>query len=99
MNLTVGDTIKVCPILKGTIDDTYELTNVVKMPSKRDAKLHFIQAESNSSSSNEDGEFVVARKKPTINLFCHTRWTIRAECVNGVLFVCYLYLKLVYTIV
>ena len=90
MNLAVGDTIKVCPVLKDTIDNTYELTKLVKMPSKRDAKSHFIQGENNSSSSNEDGEFVVARKKPTIKLFCHTRWTVRAECINGVLFVCLL---------
>ena len=90
MNLAVGDTIKVCPVLKDTIDNTYELTKLVKMPSKRDAKPHFIQGENNSSSSNEDGEFVVARKKPTIKLFCHTRWTVRAECINGVLFVCLL---------
>ena len=89
MNLAVGDTIKVCPVLKDTIDNTYELTKLVKMPSKRDAKLHFIQGENNSGSSNEDGEFVVARKKPTIKLFCHTRWTVRAECINGVLFVCF----------
>ena len=59
------------------------------MPSKRDAKLHSIQAE-NNSSSNENSEFGDGRKKRTIKLLCHTQWTVRAECINGVLFVCFL---------
>ena len=34
------------------------------MSPKRDAKLHSIQAENNSSASNEDGEFVDGLKTP-----------------------------------
>ena len=90
MNLAVGDTIKVCLVLNDTIDNTYELTKLVKMPPKRDATLHCIQAENNSSSNNKDGEFVDGRKKPTIKLFCHNQWAVCAECINGVLFVCLL---------
>ena len=90
MNLAVGDTIKVCLVLNDTIDNTYELTKLVKMPPKRDATLHSIQAENNSRSNNKDGEFVDRRKKPTIKLFCHTQWAVCAECINGVLFVCLL---------
>ena len=56
MNLAVGDTMKVCPVLKDTIDNTYELTKLVKMSPKRDAKLHSIQAKNKSSGSNEDCE-------------------------------------------
>ena len=85
INLVVGDTMKVCPVLKETIDNTYELTKLVKMFHKRDAKLHSIQAENNSSGSNEDGEFVDGLKNPTIKLFCHTRWTVRADCLSGVI--------------
>ena len=77
--------MKVCPVLKETIDNTYELTKLVKMFHKRDAKLHSIQAENNSSGSNEDGEFVDGLKNPTIKLFCHTRWTVRADCLSGVI--------------
>ena len=81
VNLAVGDTRKVCHFLKGTIDSTYELTKLVKMSPKRDAKLHPIQAENKSSGSNENGEFVDGLKNPTIKLFCHTR----ANGLNGVI--------------
>ena len=84
-NLAVGDTMKVCPVLKETIDNTYEMTKLVKMFQKRDAKLHSIQAENNSSGSNEDGEFVDGLKNPTIKLFCHTRWTVRTDYLSGVI--------------
>ena len=72
INLAVGDTMKVCPVLKDTIDNTYKLTKLVKMSPKRDAKLHFIQAENNSGDSNKDAEFVDGLKYPTIKSFCHT---------------------------
>ena len=85
INLAVGNTMKVCPVLKGAINNTYELTKLVKMSPKRDAKLHSIQVENNSSGSNEDGEFVDRLKNPTTKLFCHTRWTVRADCLNGVI--------------
>ena len=85
ISLAVGDKMKVCPVLEDTVDDTYELTKLVKISSKRDAKLHSIQAENNSSSSNKDGEVVDGLKILTIKLFCHTRWTVRANCLNGVI--------------
>ena len=84
INLAVGDTMKVCPVLKDTVDNTYELTKLVKMSPERDAKPHSIQVENNASGSNEDGEFVDGLKNPTIKLFCHTRWSVRADCLNGV---------------
>ena len=48
INLAVGDTMKVCPVLKDAIYNIYELTKLVKMSSKRDVKRHSIQAENNS---------------------------------------------------
>ena len=51
MDLAVGDTIKVCLVLNGTIDNTYELTKLVKIPPKRDATLHSIQGDNNSSNN------------------------------------------------
>ena len=72
INLAVGDTMKVCPVFKDTIDNTYQLTKRVKISPKRDAKLDSIQAENNSSGSLEDNEFVDGLKNPTIKLFCHT---------------------------
>ena len=40
INLAVGDTMKVCPVLKDAIDNIYELFKLVKMSYKRDAKRH-----------------------------------------------------------
>ena len=39
-------------------NNTYELTKLVKMSLKRDAKFHSMQAENNSSGSKQDSEFV-----------------------------------------
>ena len=64
--------MKVCQIIEDTIDNTYELTQLVKMSPKRDAKLHFIQVKNNCSRSNEDAEFFHGLKPPPIKLFCHT---------------------------
>ena len=58
INLAVGDMMTVRLVVKDFIDNTHELTKLVKMSPKRDAKLHSIQAENNSSGTNEDGEFV-----------------------------------------
>ena len=55
------------------------------MSPKRDAKIHSIQANSNSIGSNEDGEFVDGLKIPPIKFFYHARWTVRADCLNGVI--------------
>ena len=68
----IGDVMKVCPVLKDTINSTYELTKLVKLSPKRYAKLYSIQAENDSSGSNENGEFVDGLKNSTIKLFCHT---------------------------
>ena len=64
INLAVEDMMTVWLVYKDTIDNTYELTKQVKMSPKCDAKLHSIQAENNSSGSNEDGEFVDGLKTP-----------------------------------
>ena len=56
--------MKVCPIIKHTINNTYALTKLAKMSPKGGAKLHSIQTENNSSGSNEDGEFVDGLKNP-----------------------------------
>ena len=87
IQLAVGDTMKASPVLKDTIDNTYELTKLVKKKSpKRDAKLHEIQRHVNGHESSEvsdDDEFDLLLKTPTIKLFCATRWTVRAQCLNG----------------
>ena len=56
--------VEVCSVLTDTIHNTYELTKLVKMPPKRDAKLHSIQADNNSSSSNEVASLLMDIKTP-----------------------------------
>ena len=82
INLAVGDTMKSCPVLKDTIDNTYELTKLVKKSPKRDAKLRAIQG---NTVSGEDDEYEEMLKNPTIKLFCHTRWTVRADCLKSII--------------
>ena len=81
LNLAVGDTMKSSKILKDTIDTTFELTKLVKKSPKRNAKLISIQ---NSVETNTDevDHFI---KAPSITLFCPTRWTVRANCLNSVI--------------
>ena len=65
INLAVGDTMKVCHVLKDTIDNTYEVTKLVKMSPKQDAKLHSVQVKNNSNGSSKDGEFADGPKNPS----------------------------------
>ena len=83
LNLAVGDTMKKSKILKDTIDTTFELTKLVKKSPKRDTKLKSIQTE-----IVEDGDgnpFDTMSKKPTITMLCPTRWTVRGNCLNGII--------------
>ena len=43
LNLAVGDTVKSIPLLKETLEDSYELTKLVKYLPKRQAALKNIQ--------------------------------------------------------
>ena len=85
INLAVGDTMKNCPVLKDTIDNTYELTKLVKKSPKREAKLRDIQGPISKDEDNEDEEYEALLRNPTIKLFCHTRWTVRADCLKSVI--------------
>ena len=73
INLVVGDTIKVCPVLKDTINNTYKLTKLVKISPKCDAKLHSIQTEITLVAAMKMTSLLMDLKNPTIKLFCHTR--------------------------
>ena len=80
--LAVGDTMKSCSVLRDSIDNTYELTKLVKKSPKRDAKLRAIQG---NTVSGEHDEYEEMLKNPTIKLFCHTRWTVRADCLKSII--------------
>ena len=92
INLAVGDTMKAIPFMKETIDNTYELTKLVKKSPKRDAKLHAIQNEGKVKCGKDDNgdddeytEYDDMIKNPTVKIFCHTRWTVRAECLKSII--------------
>ena len=74
--------MKSCSVLRETIDNTYELTKLVKKSPKRDAKLRAIQG---NTVSGEHDEYEEMLKNPTIKLFCHTRWTVRADCLKSII--------------
>ena len=58
------------------------MTKLVKKQPKRDAKLRAIQG---NTVSGEDDEYEEMLKNPTIELFCHTRWTVRADCLKSII--------------
>ena len=82
INLAVGDAMKSCPVLKDTVDNTFELTKLVRKSPKRDAKLRAIQG---NTVSGEDDEYEEMLKNRTIKLFCHTRWTVRADRLKSII--------------
>ncbi|MEM7226436.1 MAG: hypothetical protein AAF495_25915 [Pseudomonadota bacterium] len=59
----------------------------MKKSPKREAKLKSIQGSSERPAVEDDNisEFDEILKNPTIKLFCHTRWTVRAECLKSVI--------------
>lgn len=89
LNLAVGDTMKTSKLLNDTIDTTFELTKLVKKSPKRDAKLKSIKNKivpDCESDGDDDGDpFERLIKSPTIILFCPTRWTVRGDCLKGVI--------------
>ena len=80
LNLAVGDTMKSSNVLQDTIDTTFELTKLIKFSPERDAVLRKLQSRINNEDAFED--FV---KPPRVTLFCPTRWTVRADCLNAVI--------------
>jgi len=82
LNLAIGDTMRNCDLLQRTLDNTFELTKLVKKSPKRDSKLKEIQA----SFANENlDDNVENESKPSISMFCPTRWTVRGKCLEGII--------------
>ena len=59
-----------CDLLQNAIDNTLELTKLIKKSPKREAKLKQIQ----KSLSHEDEE---SETKASVSMLCPTRWTVR----------------------
>ena len=80
LNLAVGDTMKSSKVPLDNIDTTFELTKLIKFSPKRDAVLRNLQSRINNKDAFED-----FAKPPRVTLFCPTRWTVRADCLNAVI--------------
>ena len=84
LNLAVGNTMRNCYLLQCTIDNTFELTKLVKKSPKWDSKFKKIQTSLANESEND--EFKLHDSKPsTISMFCPTRWTVRGKCLEAII--------------
>lgn len=78
LNLACVDTIKQCRVLKDALDTTQEITKLVKLSPKRDARFQTIRDQNPIESSSG-----VSQKN--IRLLCPTRWTVRADAMKSIL--------------
>ena len=72
--------MKSSKVLQDINDTTFELTKLIKFSPKRDAVLRNLQSRINNEDAFED-----LVKPPRVTLFCPTRWTVRADCLNAVI--------------
>ena len=86
LNLAVGDTVKGVPLLKETLENTYELTKLVKYSPKRQDALKNIQEElkiENLKLPVDDNNTDIDTFS-RLRLFCPTRWTVRAKALHSI---------------
>ena len=72
-------------LLKHTIDNTFELTNLVKRSPNQDSKLKDIQNSLATADDRDNKDYDLNKAKPTISMFCPTRRTLRRECLMAII--------------
>ena len=72
LNLAVVDIVKNIRFLTDSMETTYEISNLIKKCSKRDAMLQEIQND-------------ILLQYPGFRLLCPTRWTVRAKSIKSTL--------------
>lgn len=72
LNLSVGDTIKSCKVMKNSLDTCFELIKLIKWSPKRDGMLARLKEE-------------VGDTTPNVRTLCPTRWTVRANSLSSVI--------------
>ena len=72
LNLSVGDTIKHCKILKDALDIVYEVSKLIKYFPKRDMQFENLKQN-------------LAPDTPGFRVLCPTRWTVRANSLKSVI--------------
>ena len=85
LNLAIGDTMKNSALLKHTIDNTFELTKLVKTSPKKDSKLKEIQNSLAIADDCDNEDYELNEAKPSISMFCPTRWTVRGKCLMAII--------------
>ena len=81
LNLAVGDTIKSIPLLKDTLDMSYDITDLIKKSPKREAEFHRKQAELLGEMEHDFHVY----DSPTLKILGPTRWTVRAASLSAIL--------------
>ena len=82
LNLAVGDAIKNVPVLKESLEVTYELTKLIKYSPKLQAALLRKQEElkiDNLYLTVNTSEQMESANYSKIRLFCPARWTVRQK--------------------
>ena len=72
LNLSVGDTVKQCKVMRSALDTVYEISRLIKKSPKRDASFQKLKQE-------------LAPDTPGFRVICPTRWTVRAASLQSVL--------------
>ena len=85
LNLAIGDTMKNSALLKHTIDNTFELTKLVKKSPKKDSKLKEIQNSLAIADDRDNEDYELNKAKPSISMFCPTRWTVSGKYLMAII--------------
>ena len=85
LNLAIGDTMKNSALLKHTIDNTFELTKLVKKSPKKDSKLKEIQNSLAIADDRHNEDYELNKAKPSISMFCPIRWTVRGKYLMAII--------------
>ena len=72
LNLSVGDTVKQCRIMRSALSTVYEISKLIKKSPKRDTSFQKFKQE-------------LAPDTPGFRVICPTRWTVRAASLQSVL--------------
>ena len=72
LNLSVGDTVKQCKVMRSALDTVYEISRLIKKSPKRAASFQRLKQE-------------LAPDTPGFRVICPTRWTVRAASLQSIL--------------
>ena len=68
-------------LLKHAIDNTFKLMKLVKKSPEKDSKLREIQNSLAIADDRDNEDYELNETKPSISMFCPTRWTVRGKCL------------------